>query len=72
LSTPRAAAFLAGYEEVRPLQPLERRALPFLRAAELIRNLDFHLTDKVAIRGIESIGEGWVDSELAALRDLAV
>jgi Ser/Thr protein kinase RdoA (MazF antagonist) len=70
LSTPHAEAFLEGYESVRPLHPAERLALPYLRAAELIRNLDFHLVDKVAIRGIESVGEGWVDSELAALRDL--
>jgi Ser/Thr protein kinase RdoA (MazF antagonist) len=69
LSTPHSAAFLEGYETIRPLQPVERRALPHLRVAELVRNLDFHLTDKAAIRGIESVGEGWVDAELAALRD---
>ncbi|WP_150308154.1 phosphotransferase enzyme family protein [Planctomonas psychrotolerans] len=68
LSTPFAAAFLSGYRSVRSITDVELDALPALRAAELLRNLDFHLTDKVAIRGEESVAEGWVDAELDALR----
>ena len=36
-----------------------------------IGNLHFHLVDKPAMRGTESLGEGWVDHHLTALREAA-
>jgi Ser/Thr protein kinase RdoA (MazF antagonist) len=60
-------AFLEGYRTVRPV---DTDAVVALRVVELVRNLAWHLTAKVALRGSESIHEGWVERELASLRDL--
>lgn len=63
-------AFLAGYTESRGLTPEDLRAIPALQVVALIANLRFHLVDKPLVFGSESRGEGWVDRELASLRDL--
>ncbi|GAA3227025.1 phosphotransferase enzyme family protein [Dactylosporangium siamense] len=60
-------AFLDGYRTLRPVDP---DAVVALRVVELVRNIAWHLTAKVALRGSESVGEGWVERELASLRDL--
>ncbi|WP_327011074.1 hypothetical protein OHA72_29675 [Dactylosporangium sp. NBC_01737] len=60
-------AFLEGY---RTLRPVDTDAVVALRVVELVRNIAWHLTAKVALRGSESIHEGWVERELASLRDL--
>jgi Ser/Thr protein kinase RdoA (MazF antagonist) len=68
LATPFADAFLTGYTELRAVGTADLAALPWLRVVELIRHLAFHLTDKTAWRGTESLGEGWVENGLADLR----
>jgi len=35
-----------------------------------VRNIAWHLSAKVALRGTESVHEGWVERELASLRAL--
>jgi Ser/Thr protein kinase RdoA (MazF antagonist) len=67
LSTEYADAFLAGYRSVRALTDVELRALPWLRATEVIINLEFHLVTKPAILGSCTKSEGWVDAGLRAL-----
>jgi Ser/Thr protein kinase RdoA (MazF antagonist) len=68
LATPFADAFLTGYTEIRAVGTADTEALPWLRVVESIRNLAFHLTDKAAWRGTESLGEGWVENGLVDLR----
>jgi len=70
-STAQWPAFLAGYLEHRPLTRVDLQAIPVLQVAELIANLRFHLVHKVALFGAETRGEGWVERELASLRDIA-
>ncbi len=70
-ATPWWDDFAAGYTEVRPLHPVDLRALPWLDVVGRIHNLRFHLVDKPAWRGTESWGEGYLDRELDALRDAA-
>jgi len=70
-STPWWPAFLAGYRAVRPFGGADLAALPWFRVLGLIANLHFHLVDKPAFRGTDSIREGWADRELAALRTAA-
>ncbi|MEV4508423.1 hypothetical protein AB0K00_05640 [Dactylosporangium sp. NPDC049525] len=60
-------AFLEGY---RTLRPVDTDAVVAVRVVELVRNIGWHLTAKVALRGTESAGEGWVERELASLRAL--
>jgi Ser/Thr protein kinase RdoA (MazF antagonist) len=60
-------AFLEGYRSVRPV---DTGALVAVRVVELVRNIAWHLGAKVALRGTESVGEGWVERELRSLRDL--
>lgn len=60
-------AFLDGY---RTLRPVDTDAVVALRVVELVRNIAWHLSAKVALRGTESVREGWVARELASLRDL--
>ena len=43
--------------------------LPALTLAGVLDNLTFHVIDKPLIVGTESLGEGWVDAGLTALRD---
>lgn len=64
-------AFRAGYEVIRSLHPTELAALPWLDVVERIGNLAFHLIDKPATHGTESLDDGYVDRELAALREVA-
>jgi Ser/Thr protein kinase RdoA (MazF antagonist) len=64
-------AFRAGYRQIRELPEVELAALPWLGVIELIWNLRFHLVDRPAFHGTESIGDGWVDRELASLRQAA-
>ncbi|GAB3434224.1 phosphotransferase enzyme family protein [Flindersiella endophytica] len=68
LSTPFADAFLAGYTRVRELKPAALEALPWLTIVGNIGNLRFHVCDKAAWRGTESLSEGWVDGILESLR----
>lgn len=71
LATPFADAFRSGYTEVRELKPVELEALPWLGVVEHIGNLRFHLREKPAWRGTESIGEGWAEDLLKSLRATA-
>jgi Ser/Thr protein kinase RdoA (MazF antagonist) len=68
LATPFAEAFLAGYTRVRELKPVELEALPWLTIVGDIGNLRFHVCEKTAWRGTESLSEGWVDGLLEGLR----
>ncbi|GAA1847881.1 phosphotransferase [Asanoa iriomotensis] len=70
-TTPWWPAFLAGYRTVRPFGDADLAALPWLTVRDLIANLHFHLVDKPTFRGTDSIGEGWADRELSALRAAA-
>ncbi|GIF74384.1 phosphotransferase enzyme family protein [Asanoa siamensis] len=70
-TTPWWPAFLAGYRDVRPFGATAVAALPWLTVRNLLANLRFHLVDKPTFRGTDSIGEGWADRELAALRAAA-
>ncbi|MDG4824353.1 phosphotransferase [Asanoa sp. WMMD1127] len=70
-TTPWWPAFLAGYRATRELADADLAALPWLRVRELIANLHFHLVDKPTFRGTDSIGEGWAERELSALRAAA-
>lgn len=71
LSTPFADAFRTGYTEVRALCTADLAAMPWLTVVETIGNLAFHLTEKSAWRGTETLTEGWVDGCLDALRTAA-
>lgn len=71
-STESFPAFLAGYRSVRPFSDDDLAAIGWLSVVDLVGNLHFHLVDKPKLRGIESIGEGWADRELQALRAAAV
>jgi Ser/Thr protein kinase RdoA (MazF antagonist) len=62
-------AFRAGYERVRTIRAVDLEALPWLGVIERVANLAFHLVDKPAIHGTESLSEGWVDRELDGLRE---
>ncbi len=68
LTTPFAEAFLAGYTDLRAIGTADMEALPWLRVVESIENLAFHLTEKAAWRGTETLREGWVEDGLAELR----
>ncbi len=70
-ATPWWEDFAAGYTEARPLPPVDLEAIPWLDVVGRIHNLRFHLVDKPAWRGTESMGEGYLDRELDALRDAA-
>ncbi len=64
-------AFLDGYRSVRPLRDEDLAAVPWLDAVVRVSNLHFHLIDKPALRGTESLGEGWLQENLDALRSAA-
>lgn len=68
-ATDHWTAFAHGYRRVRELPSLA--ALPWLEAAGLIKNLEFHLVRRTAYQGTASLAEGWVERELASLRRLA-
>jgi Ser/Thr protein kinase RdoA (MazF antagonist) len=68
LSTPFADAFLGGYTRIREVEPVELEALPWLTIVGNIGNLRFHVCDKAAWRGTESLSEGWVHDLLESLR----
>jgi Ser/Thr protein kinase RdoA (MazF antagonist) len=70
-ATPHWDAFLAGYTAVRAFGERDRAALPWFRVVQELLNLHFHLVAKPALRGTESIGEGWADEILAGLRTAA-
>jgi Ser/Thr protein kinase RdoA (MazF antagonist) len=70
-STDNFAAFLSGYRSVRPFGAADVAAIRWLAVIDLIGNLHFHLIDKPKLRGAESIGEGWADANLRALRAAA-
>jgi Ser/Thr protein kinase RdoA (MazF antagonist) len=67
--TPNFEAFVTGYRTVRALDDADLAAVPWLAVAGLIENLAFHLIDKPAYRGTESLAEGWVDEGLTELRE---
>ena len=69
--TPHFEAFVAGYRTVRPLDDADLAAVPWFTVAGLIENLAFHLIDKPAYRGTESLAEGWVEDGLTELREFA-
>jgi Ser/Thr protein kinase RdoA (MazF antagonist) len=62
-------AFVTGYRTVRPLDDADLAAVPWFTVAGLIENLAFHLVDKPAYRGTESLAEGWVEDGLTELRE---
>jgi Ser/Thr protein kinase RdoA (MazF antagonist) len=68
--TPYFEAFVTGYRAVRPLADVDLAAVPWFAVAGLIENLAFHLIDKPAYRGTESLAEGWVEDGLTELREL--
>jgi Ser/Thr protein kinase RdoA (MazF antagonist) len=70
-STPQSPAFLAGYRTVRGFPAAAQAALPWLNILLRIDYLHFHLYAKPAMRGTESLTEGWVDENLTALRAAA-
>ncbi|MFI7547597.1 phosphotransferase enzyme family protein [Actinoplanes sp. NPDC049599] len=67
-ATPQWPAFLAGYRKVRRLGAADEAALPWLDVLLRIDYLHFHLYAKPAMRGTESLREGWVDENLEQLR----
>ncbi|WP_020574684.1 phosphotransferase enzyme family protein [Actinopolymorpha alba] len=71
LSTAFADAFAAGYRSVRTIGSADLSALPWLRVIESIGNLRFHLVDKPAWRGTESLSEGWAEQILTDFRSSA-
>jgi Ser/Thr protein kinase RdoA (MazF antagonist) len=71
-STPHWPAFLDGYRSVRSIRAVDLEALPWLDAVTRIGDLHFHLVDKPAWRGAESVGEGWAEHNLERLRAAAV
>lgn len=64
-------AFAAGYTQLRGLHDRDLAAIPWLDVIANIGNLRFHLIDKPALRGTESLTDGWVDRGLTALRTAA-
>ena len=70
-STSHWSAFKTGYTSRRPITAADEAAIPYLAVVGRIFNLRFHLYDKPAFRGRESISEGWADHELAGLKQAA-
>ena len=70
-STEHWAAFAEGYSRTRPLKDSDLIALPWLSVVSGICNLWFHLVDKPAFSGTESVSEGWAENELVDLRKAA-
>jgi Ser/Thr protein kinase RdoA (MazF antagonist) len=70
-ATPQWPAFLAGYRTVRELPEEAVEALPWLDVLLRLGYLHFHLYAKPAMRGTESLTEGWVDENLGQLRAAA-
>ena len=70
-ATPQWPAFLAGYREVRPFSAEAVEVLPWLDVLLRLDYLHFHLYAKPAMRGTESLTEGWVDENLGQLRAAA-
>lgn len=69
-STPHWPAFAEGYTRRRDLPEPDLAELPWLQVVGSISNLHFHLVQKAAFRGTESLSEGGVEHELAILRRL--
>jgi Ser/Thr protein kinase RdoA (MazF antagonist) len=67
-ATEHLDAFLDGYRSVRPFAARDLAAIPWLGVVDRIGNLHFHLVYKPKIRGTESMGEGWLQHNLEALR----
>jgi Ser/Thr protein kinase RdoA (MazF antagonist) len=67
-ATPQWPAFLAGYRTVRPFPAAAVTVLPWLDVLLRIDYLHFHLYAKPAIRGTDSLTDGWIDQNLTALR----
>lgn len=70
-ATPHWDAFAAGYTERRVLGEADLAALPWFGVIARIFDLRFHLVDRPAMRGTESLTEGWVDRRLDGLRGAA-
>jgi len=70
-ATPQWPSFLAGYRTVRPFPDEAVEALPWLDVLLRVSYLHFHLYAKPAMRGTESLTEGWVDENLGQLRAAA-
>jgi Ser/Thr protein kinase RdoA (MazF antagonist) len=70
-STPQWPAFLDGYRSVRSIGAVDLEVVPWLDAVRRIGDLHFHLVDKPAWRGEESLGEGWAEHNLERLRATA-
>lgn len=70
-STPHWDAFADGYAGVRALKDEDLAVLPWFAVIGDILNLRFHLVDKPAFRGTESVGEGWAQDLLTDLRAAA-
>lgn len=69
-ATPHWPAFLAGYRTVRDFAAADVAAIPWLEVLLRVDYLHFHLYAKPAMRGTESLTEGWVEQNLTALRSL--
>jgi Ser/Thr protein kinase RdoA (MazF antagonist) len=67
-ATPHWPAFLAGYRTVRDFAAADVAAIPWLEVLLRVDYLHFHLYAKPAMRGTESLTEGWVEQNLTALR----
>ena len=70
-ATPQWPAFLAGYRTVRAFPDEVVEVLPWLDVLLRLDYLHFHLYAKPAMRGTESLTEGWVDENLGQLRAAA-
>jgi len=64
-------AFADGYQQVRPLGDNDLAALPWFAIAGNISNLKFHLVDKPAFAGTESLADGWAENILIGVRAAA-
>jgi Ser/Thr protein kinase RdoA (MazF antagonist) len=64
-------SFADGYRRVRPLRDNDLAALPWFMIVGNISNLKFHLVDKPALVGAESVAEGWAENILINLRAAA-
>ncbi|BCJ51350.1 hypothetical protein Asp14428_28250 [Actinoplanes sp. NBRC 14428] len=71
-ATPHWPAFLAGYRTVRPFPDPAVAMLPWLDVGLRLDYLHFHLYAKPAMRGTESLTDGWVAQNIAQLRAAAV
>ena len=61
-------SFLDGHSRLRAVKDADLAALSWFAVVSGISDLAFHLNDKPAFAGAESVSEGWAEDELAGLR----